>query len=32
MATVREKCWMFGVRPHQDDIYLGKGEENRFTK
>lgn len=29
---LREKFWMFGVRPHQDDIYLGKGNENRFTK
>lgn len=22
MATVRDKLWMFGVRPHQDDIWL----------
>lgn len=24
MATVRDKLWLFGVRPHQDDIWLGK--------
>lgn len=32
MATFRDKTWMFGVRPHQDDIYLGKRDEDRFTK
>ena len=24
MAIARDKFWMFGVRPHQDDVYLGK--------
>ena len=25
MATVRDKLWMFGVKPHQDDIWLKPG-------
>lgn len=29
---LRDKFWLFGVRPHQDDIYLGKGEKDRFSK
>lgn len=29
MAIVRDKLWMFGVRPHQDDIWLGKVREER---
>ena len=29
MATARDKFWIFGVRPHQDDIWLGKSRENR---
>lgn len=29
MATARDKFWIFGVRPHQDDIWLGKQREGR---
>ena len=29
MAIARDKFWMFGVRAHQDDIWLGKAYENR---
>jgi hypothetical protein len=29
MTTARDKFWMFGVRAHQDDIWLGKRRENR---
>ena len=29
MAIARDKFWIFGVRPHQDDIWLGKSTENR---
>jgi len=31
MATVRDKLWFFGVRAHQDDRFLGKRYEDRFT-
>lgn len=32
MAIARDKFWMFGVRPHQDDILLGKvGRRSRIT-
>lgn len=27
MATARDKFWFFGVRPHQDDVYLGMNEK-----
>ena len=30
MAIARDKFWIFGVRAHQDDIWLGKGKENRW--
>ena len=29
MAIARDKFWMFGVRPHQDDVYLGKSGGHR---
>ena len=29
MAHARDKFWMFGVRAHQDDPWLGRGFENR---
>jgi len=29
MAYARDKFWIFGVRPHQDDIYLGKSHALR---
>lgn len=29
MAIARDKFWMFGVRAHQDDIWLGKKGEDR---
>lgn len=29
MAVARDKFWIFGVRPHQDDQHLGKNKENR---
>lgn len=29
MAFARDRFWMFGVRPHQDDIWLGKNREDR---
>lgn len=29
MAKARDKFWLFGVRPHQDDIWLGKRREER---
>jgi len=32
MAIIRDKLWFFGVRAHQDDIYLGKNWEDRFTR
>ncbi|MGI6562713.1 MAG: hypothetical protein ACOX3Q_09155 [Clostridia bacterium] len=32
MATVRDKLWMFGSRAHDDDIWLGKSSEHRFTR
>lgn len=28
---VRDKLWLFASRAHDDDIWLGKGRENRFT-
>ena len=30
MAIARDKFWIFGVRAHQDDIWLGKEKENRW--
>ena len=30
MATVRDKLWMFGVRPHQDDIWFNGSRKNRL--
>jgi hypothetical protein len=32
MATVRDRLWMFGSRAHDDDIFLGKSEEQRFSQ
>ena len=32
MATVRDKLWMFGSRAHDDDVWLGKSNEHRFTR
>lgn len=32
MATVRDKLWMFGSRAHDDDVWLGKSSEYRFTR
>lgn len=29
MATVREKLWLFGVRPHQDDIWFNPPSNNK---
>lgn len=29
MAIARDKFWMFGVRAHQDDVFLGKHKEGR---
>lgn len=29
MAVLRDKLWIFGVRAHQDDIYLGKNRAQR---
>ena len=29
MAFARDKFWMFGVRAHQDDPWLGRGLDNR---
>ena len=29
MAIARDKFWIFGVRAHQDDIWLGKSREQR---
>lgn len=29
MATVRDKLWIFGVRAHQDDIYLCRARQRR---
>lgn len=29
MALARDKMWVFGVRAHQDDIWLGKATDNR---
>ena len=28
---VRDKLWLFASRAHDDDIWLGKSKENRFT-
>ncbi len=30
MATVREKLWLFGVRPHQDDIWFNMPCKDRL--
>lgn len=30
MATVRDKLWMFGVRPHQDDIWFNQPRKDRL--
>lgn len=30
MATVRDKLWMFGVRPHQDDIWFTQPRKDRL--
>ena len=30
MATVRDKLWMFGVRPHQDDIWFTQPRHDRL--
>jgi len=32
MPYARDKFWIFGVRPHQDDIYLGINGGNRFNR
>ncbi len=33
MATVREKLWMFGVRPHQDDIWFNAPcKDRRYSR
>ena len=32
MAIARDKFWMFGVRAHQGDIWLGRGKENRTSQ
>ena len=33
MAYARDKFWMFGVKAHQDDPWLGRGLDNRnYTK
>ena len=33
MATVRDKLWMFGVRPHQDDIwFLPPCKDRRYSR
>jgi len=29
---VRDKLWLFASRAHDDDIWLGKGSGNRFTR
>ena len=29
---VRDKLWLFASRAHDDDIWLGKSSENRFTR
>lgn len=29
---VRDKLWLFASRAHDDDIFLGKSTENRFTR
>lgn len=29
---VRDKFWLFASRAHDDDIWLGKSHENRFTR
>ena len=31
MAIARDRFWLFGARAHQDDRFLGKSEEERFT-
>ncbi|MBE6691630.1 MAG: hypothetical protein E7590_10220 [Ruminococcaceae bacterium] len=30
MATVRDKLWMFGVRPHQDDVWFTQPRKDRL--
>lgn len=30
--TVRDKLWLFASRAHDDDIWLGKSGNNRFTR
>lgn len=32
VTIARDKFWIFGVRPHQDDIWLGKRDEDRNYK
>ena len=32
MALARDKFWLFGVRPHQDDIWLGHQEKPPYNK
>ncbi len=32
MTIARDKFWIFGVRAHQDDIWLGKRDEDRAYK
>lgn len=32
MMTIRDKLWLFASRAHDDDIWLGKSGENRFTR
>ena len=30
MATVRDRLWMFGVRPHQDDVWFNQPRKDRL--
>ena len=32
MSTVRDKLWLFASRAHDDDVWLGKSMNNRFTR
>ena len=32
MPTVRDRMWLFASRAHDDDIWLGKSHNNRFTR
>lgn len=32
MATIRDRMWLFASRAHDDDIWLGKSGNNRFTR